>query len=143
MPSQATNYFYTLVAMGVVSLMLTNAFEGQVGALESTAEKKELRRLMEAVAAEGTELVSITEATGATVKVSIETPLTALGRGWRGASETHGPGRSSAKPTCPGTCRPQVPTEGDTGPSRSTARIWAQDPCSSWEDGRMDERCNY
>ncbi len=74
MPSQATNYFYTLVAMGVVSLMLTNAFEGQVGAIESTAEKKELRRLMEAVAAEGTELVSITEATGATVKVSIEAP---------------------------------------------------------------------
>jgi len=74
MPSQATNYFYTLVAMGVVSLMLTNAFEGQVGALESTAEKKELRRLMEAVAAEGTELVSITEATGATIKVSIQTP---------------------------------------------------------------------
>ena len=74
MPSQATNYFYTLVAMGVVSLMLTNAFEGQVGALESTGEKKELRRLMEAVAAEGTELVSITEATGATVKVSIEAP---------------------------------------------------------------------
>lgn len=76
MPSQATNYFYTLVAMGVVSLMLTNAFEGQVGALEVTAEKKELRRLMEAVAAEGTELISITEATGATVKVSIETPTT-------------------------------------------------------------------
>ena len=76
MPSQATNYFYTLVAMGVISLMLTNAFEGQVGALEVTAEKKELRRLMEAVAAEGTELMSITEATGATVKVSIETPTT-------------------------------------------------------------------
>ncbi len=76
MPSQATNYFYTLVAMGVISLMLTNAFEGQVGALEVTAEKKELRRLMEAVAAEGTELMSITEATGATVKVSLETPTT-------------------------------------------------------------------
>lgn len=76
MPSQATNYFYTLVAMGVISLMLTNAFEGQVGALEVTAEKKELRRLMEAVAAEGTELMSITEATGAPVKVSIETPTT-------------------------------------------------------------------
>ncbi len=76
MPSQATNYFYTLVAMGVISLMLTNAFEGQVGALEVTAEKKELRRLMEAVAAEGAELMSITEATGATVKVSIETPTT-------------------------------------------------------------------
>ena len=74
MPSQATNYFYTLVAMGVVSLMLTSAFEGQVGALESIAEKKELRRLMEAVAAEGTELMSITEATGATIKVSIQTP---------------------------------------------------------------------
>ena len=78
MPSQATNYFYTLVAMGVISLMLTNAFEGQVGALEGVAEKKELRRLMEAVAAEGTELASITEATGATVKVNIETP-TSLG----------------------------------------------------------------
>jgi hypothetical protein len=76
MPSQATNYFYTLVAMGVISLMLTNAFEGQVGVLESTAEKKELRRLMEVVAAEGTELTSITEATGATVKVCIDAPTT-------------------------------------------------------------------
>jgi len=76
MPSQATNYFYTLVAMGVISLMLTNAFEGQVGVLESTAEKKELRRLMEAVAAEGTELTSITESTGATVKVCIDAPTT-------------------------------------------------------------------
>jgi hypothetical protein len=76
MPSQATNYFYTLVAMGVISLMLTNAFEGQVSTLGSAAEKKELRRLMEAVAAEGTELVGITEATGATVKVCVEYPTT-------------------------------------------------------------------
>lgn len=76
MPSQATNYFYTLVAMGVISLMLTNAFENQVGALETVAEKKELRRIMEAVAAEGTELVGITESTGATVKVSLEAPTT-------------------------------------------------------------------
>jgi hypothetical protein len=39
MPSQATNYFYTLVAMGAVALMLTNAFETTPSRSTSTASR--------------------------------------------------------------------------------------------------------
>jgi hypothetical protein len=74
MPSQATSYFYTLVAMGAVALMLTNAFEIQVSSLKSESERRELGRLLETVASEGTELVALTQATGATTRVCIRFP---------------------------------------------------------------------
>jgi hypothetical protein len=74
MPSEATSYFYTLVAVGVVALMLTNAFEIQASALRSESERLELGRLLEAVASEGTELVALTEATGATTRVCSRFP---------------------------------------------------------------------
>jgi len=74
MPSQATSYFYTLVAMGAVALMLTNAFEIQASSLKSESERRELVRLLETVASEGTELVALTQATGATTRVCIRFP---------------------------------------------------------------------
>ncbi len=74
MPSQATSYFYTLVAMGAVALMLTNAFEIQASSLKSESERRELGRLLETVASEGTELVALTQATGATTKVCVRFP---------------------------------------------------------------------
>jgi len=74
MPSQATSYFYTIVAMGVVALMITNAFKVQVAGLEAVSDRQALRELLEAVAAEATELIAFTEATNATAKVSLQTP---------------------------------------------------------------------
>jgi hypothetical protein len=74
MPSQATNYFYTIVAMGLVALMITNAFKVQVTSLKAFSERQELRELLETVASEATELVAFTEATNATAKVSLWTP---------------------------------------------------------------------
>ena len=74
MPSQATSYFYTIVAMGVVALMVTNAFKVQVAGLEAVSDRQALRELLEAVATEATELIAFTEATNATAKVSLRTP---------------------------------------------------------------------
>jgi len=74
MPSQATSYFYTLVAMGAIALMLTNAFEIQASSLKSESERRELGRLLETVASEGTELVALTQTTGATTRVCIRFP---------------------------------------------------------------------
>lgn len=75
MPSQATNYFYTLVAMGFIALMVTNAFGVHVGSLKALSERQELRRILEAVASEATELVALTESTGAIAKVSMKLPI--------------------------------------------------------------------
>ncbi|MEE8354946.1 MAG: hypothetical protein V3S09_03890 [Candidatus Bathyarchaeia archaeon] len=74
MPSQATSYFYTIVAMGVVALVATNAFKIQVAGLKAVSDRQELRELLEAVATEATELIAFTEATNATAKVSLQTP---------------------------------------------------------------------
>ncbi len=74
MPSQATSYFYTIMAMGVVALVVTNAFKTQVTGLKAVSDRHELREILEAVATEATELVALTEATNATTKVSLQTP---------------------------------------------------------------------
>jgi hypothetical protein len=74
MPSQATSYFYTIVAMGVVALMVTNAFKIQVSGLKAVSDRRELRELLDAVATEATELIAFTEATNATAKVSLQAP---------------------------------------------------------------------
>ncbi len=74
MPSHATSYFYTIVAMGVVALMITNAFKIQVTGLKAVSDRHELRELLEAVATEATELIAFTEATNATAKMSLHTP---------------------------------------------------------------------
>ncbi|MGD2201214.1 MAG: hypothetical protein PVJ38_06265 [Candidatus Bathyarchaeota archaeon] len=74
MPSQATNYFYTIVCMGVIALMVTNAFKTQVVGLKTTSEREELKRILEAVASEATELIAFSKATNVTSQVSIHTP---------------------------------------------------------------------
>jgi len=55
-PSQATNYFYTIIAMAVVALMVTNAFNLSAIGIKATSERQELRRLLETVASEATEM---------------------------------------------------------------------------------------
>ncbi len=74
MPSQATNYFYTLVAMAAIALMITNAFDAHVIRLRAASEQEELRGLLEVVATEATELAALTEAAGSTVRVCLRLP---------------------------------------------------------------------
>ena len=74
MPSQATNYFFTIVTMGVVALLVTNAFKVHAIGIKAASEQQELKRLLEAVATEATELVALTEATNASTKISLHTP---------------------------------------------------------------------
>jgi len=74
MPSQATNYFYTLIAMGAVAFMLTNAFQGHARGVEVLADGRALRAVLEQVASECTEMVAFTEATGASSRISLGTP---------------------------------------------------------------------
>ena len=59
MPSQATNYFYTLAAMGVIALVVTSVFNVNVHRVKLVAERKQLIRILDAVAAECTELVFV------------------------------------------------------------------------------------
>jgi hypothetical protein len=74
MPSQATNYFYTMVAMGAVALMLTGAFEIHSAKLRAVSEGRELEKLLETIAAEAIEMIALVEATNATIKITIHTP---------------------------------------------------------------------
>jgi hypothetical protein len=75
MPSEVTNYFYTIIVMGTIAFMVTGAFNTHAAGLQITAETRGLKTLLESVAAEGAELAALTEATGATTKVSMKLPV--------------------------------------------------------------------
>jgi hypothetical protein len=74
MPSQATNYFYTLIAMGAVALRLTTACQGHAWGVEVLSEGRALRTVLEQLASECTEMTALTEATGAASRISLQTP---------------------------------------------------------------------
>jgi hypothetical protein len=74
MPSQATNYFYTMVAMGAIALMIANAFDLHSSSLQAISERQELKEFLETVASEATELAALAEATNATTKISMQAP---------------------------------------------------------------------
>jgi hypothetical protein len=75
MPSEVTNYFYTIIVMGTIAFIVTGAFNTHAAGIQITAETQELKNLLESVAAEGAELIALTEATGATTKVSMKLPV--------------------------------------------------------------------
>ena len=82
MVSEATTYFYTLLALGAVGLILTAAFQAHAGSLQAVSERQELKRLLETIASEGTELIALTEATNASAKVCLRLPGTIGNRLW-------------------------------------------------------------
>jgi len=82
MASEATTYFYTLIALGTVGLMVTATFQTQAVGLRTISERGELERLLEVIAAEGTELIALTEAGGASAKVSLHLPRTVGDKRW-------------------------------------------------------------
>ena len=75
MPSEVTNYFYTIIVMGTIAFIVTSAFNTHAAGIKITAETQELKNLLETVAAECAELIALTEATGATTKISMKIPV--------------------------------------------------------------------
>lgn len=82
MASEATTYIYTLLALGAVGLMLTSTFQAHTSSLQAVSERQELRRFLETIASEGTELIALTEATGASARVCLHLPITIGRRLW-------------------------------------------------------------
>lgn len=82
MASEATTYFYTLLSLGAIGLMLTATFQAHAGGLKAVSERQELERLLETIASEGTELVALAEATGASARVCLHLPRTVGNRLW-------------------------------------------------------------
>ncbi|MFQ6054283.1 MAG: hypothetical protein ACE5OO_08670 [Candidatus Bathyarchaeia archaeon] len=79
MASEATTYLYTLLVLFAVGLMLTATFKTHASSLRAAAERRELVELLETIASEGTELIALTEATGASAKICLHLPQT-IGR---------------------------------------------------------------
>ncbi|RLI10475.1 hypothetical protein DRO42_01105 [Candidatus Bathyarchaeota archaeon] len=82
MASEATTYFYTLLALGFVGLMLTATFKTHAGSLQTASEQLELKRVLETIASEGTELITLAESTGASARVCLKLPRTIGDRLW-------------------------------------------------------------
>ncbi len=82
MASEATTYFYTLLAMGAIGLMLTTTFQAHTSSLHIVSERQELKRLLETIASEGTELITLTEATNASTRVCLHLPRYIGNRLW-------------------------------------------------------------
>lgn len=82
MASEATTYFYTLMALGAIGLMLTATFQTHAGSLQAVSERQGLKRILETISSEGTELIALTEATGASAKICLRLPRTVGNRLW-------------------------------------------------------------
>ena len=74
MTSVTTSYFYTLIALGSIGLLVTATFQAQTVSLRNFSEIMELERLLQTIAAEGTELIALTEAKGASTRVLLHLP---------------------------------------------------------------------
>lgn len=78
MPSITPSYLYTLVALIVVSSLLVLSFMTYTNAIRFSSEARQLRDLMNHVAAKSTELLTLVLTTNSTVEVFLEMP-TAIG----------------------------------------------------------------
>lgn len=75
MPTQGTNYFYTLIAMGFIALIITAAFNNHVEGILTLSEKMKLMKIGESIASHSTDLIILSKTTGATTNVILNTPL--------------------------------------------------------------------
>jgi len=151
MASEATTYFYTLLALGAIGLMLTATFKTGASRLEVVSEGHELERLLETIASEGTELVAMTEATGASARVHLRLPRTVGQRLWwarlvsdstgtwvEGAFGTPWEGRPRWRVRLPPNASASGTYEGGDGTLALTCSTQGSEivlTLSSWEDG--------
>jgi len=82
MASEATSYFYTLLALGAVGFILTATFQVRTSSIKAVSEKQELERILEAITSEGTELIALVDATNSSVRVILQLPNTVGERFW-------------------------------------------------------------
>ncbi|MEM3699466.1 MAG: hypothetical protein QXL57_01155 [Candidatus Bathyarchaeia archaeon] len=76
MPSITPSYLYTFIALIAVSSLLLFSFMTYANALRFSSEVRQLKNLMDYVAAETTELITFTLKTNATAQSFLQMPTT-------------------------------------------------------------------
>jgi hypothetical protein len=74
LPSITPSYLYTFVALIAVSSLLIFSFMAYAEALRASSETRQLKNLMDYVAAESTELLTLALATNATSEAFLQMP---------------------------------------------------------------------
>ena len=74
MPTIAPSYLYTFLAMIAVSTILVLSFMTYVSALRISSEAGQLSNLMDHLAAESTDLLTLTLATNTTIETFVQMP---------------------------------------------------------------------
>jgi len=76
MPSIAINHLYTFLALTTVSILLVCSFSLYASTVRSLPEIKQLKNILDHVAAKGNELLTLATATNSTVRTIIQLPST-------------------------------------------------------------------
>jgi hypothetical protein len=76
MSIQATNYFYTLLAIGAIALMLANSFQNHADGIQEASERMALKCILDQVASKCTEMISLAETKGASTDIYLRMPNT-------------------------------------------------------------------
>jgi len=74
LPSVATSYIYTLVALTSVSALLIYSLNSYTATLRNMSETDQLRNILNEVAAKANELLTLVTATNSSVGVSVPLP---------------------------------------------------------------------
>jgi hypothetical protein len=74
MPSIVASHIYTMFAVAVVGAILIAAFNSYTTSIKTTSESEQLKNILSHVAAQGNELLTLTEATNSSTRFSIQLP---------------------------------------------------------------------
>jgi len=76
MPSVAVSHLYTFIALTTVSILLVASFSLYANTVRSLPEIKQLKNILDHVAAKGNELLTLATATNSTARTIIQLPPT-------------------------------------------------------------------
>lgn len=74
MPSVSTNYYYTLLSLAVIGTLLLCSFQVYDNQIRGASETTALMRVLEDVAGEGCELLSLVSATSSSTQIILHLP---------------------------------------------------------------------
>ncbi len=74
MPSIASNYLYSFIALLAVSTLLVGAFSYYTSTLRAIPEIEQLKNILDYVVAKGNELLTLAITTNATVSIVVQLP---------------------------------------------------------------------
>lgn len=74
MPSTSTSYYYTLLSLAAVGTLLLCSFQVYNNQVREASETMALKRALEAIAAEGCELLSLTTSTNSSAQTILHLP---------------------------------------------------------------------